>query len=110
MPSVWWKRKQARPVSETKGLFTAYSVSKNREVIFMGKPMILLSSITYAMKGRDILFGKGIRSYVERTPFSKGGTGCGYSLFVPERTEEAEAILRGAGIRIVGRAERDGAR
>lgn len=34
----------------------------------MGKPMIMLSSITYAMKSRDILFQYGIRSYVERTP------------------------------------------
>ena len=34
----------------------------------MGKPLILVSSITYAMKGRDLLNRKGISSYLERIP------------------------------------------
>lgn len=73
----------------------------------MGKPMILVSSITYAMKSRDILFSYGIKAHVERTP---GGTsaGCGYSIYVPDRTDEAERILAEAGIKLLGRAERDG--
>ena len=73
----------------------------------MSKPMILISSITYAMKSRDILFSYGIKAYVERTP---GGNraGCGYSIYVPDRTDVAESILAGAGIKILGRAERDG--
>ena len=37
-----------------------------REVIFMGKPFLLVSSITYAMKGREILSRHGFRVYVER--------------------------------------------
>ena len=74
----------------------------------MGKPIIMLSSITYAMKSRDILFQNGIKSYVERTPRS-ANTGCGYSIYVPIRTDEAERILSGMGIKILGRAERDGA-
>lgn len=74
----------------------------------MGKPMILLSSITYAMKSRDLLFRYGIRAYVERTPRSNMNAGCGYSIYVPERTDEAENILARSGIRIVGRAERNG--
>lgn len=74
----------------------------------MGKPMIMLSSITYAMKSRDILFQYGIRSYVERTPRGSRNAGCGYSIYVPERTDEAERILASKGIKIVGRAERDG--
>ncbi|WP_255575743.1 DUF3343 domain-containing protein [Caproiciproducens faecalis] len=73
----------------------------------MGKPMILISSITYAMKSRDILFSYGIKAYVERK--SGGNTaGCGYSIYVPDRTDEAERILRDAGVKILGRAERDG--
>lgn len=73
----------------------------------MGKPLIMLSSITYAMKSRDILFKYGIRAYVERTP--KGSNaGCGYSIYVPERTDEAEKILSRMGIRILGRLERNG--
>lgn len=74
----------------------------------MGKPLIMLSSITYAMKSRDILFRKGIKSYVERTPRSNENAGCGYSIYVPDRTDEAENILREQGIRILGRTERDG--
>ncbi len=31
----------------------------------MGKPVILLSSVTYAMKGRDLLLRQGLRAYVE---------------------------------------------
>lgn len=73
----------------------------------MGKPLIMLSSITYAMKSRDILFQNGIKSYVERTPHINGDVGCGYSIYVPFRTDEAERILRGMGIRILGRLERD---
>ena len=74
----------------------------------MGKPMIMLSSITYAMKSRDILFQYGIKSYVERTPRSSANSGCGYSIYVPNRTDEAEKILRDLGIRVLGRSERDG--
>ncbi|HEX2985873.1 MAG TPA: DUF3343 domain-containing protein [Caproiciproducens sp.] len=68
----------------------------------------MLNSITYAMKSRDILFQHGIQSYVERTPRNGKNAGCGYSIYVPERTDEAEAILTGMGIRVLGRTERDG--
>ncbi len=74
----------------------------------MGKPLIMLSSITYAMKSRDILFQNGIKSYVERTPRGVANAGCGYSIYVPLRTDEAEKILRNMGIKVLGRAERDG--
>ncbi len=43
----------------------------------MGKPFILVSSITYAMKSRDLLFSQGIKSYVERTTRLKEQQGCG---------------------------------
>lgn len=74
----------------------------------MGKPLIMLSSITYAMKSRDILFKSGIKSYVERTPQNIENAGCGYSLYIPDRTDEAERLLREMGIKILGRMERDG--
>nr|WP_319488258.1 DUF3343 domain-containing protein [uncultured Caproiciproducens sp.] len=73
----------------------------------MSKPLIMVSSITYAMKSRDILLNDGIKAYVERLP-SSASTGCGYSIYVPNRTDEAEKILTELGIRILGRAERDG--
>ncbi len=74
----------------------------------MGKPLIMFHSITYAMKSRDILFQYGIKSTVERTPRSNANAGCGYSIYVPNKTDEAENILIGQGIKILGRAERDG--
>jgi len=33
-------------------------------------------------------------------------TGCGYSLYVPKNTDEAEKILKENNIKIIGRAER----
>ena len=48
----------------------------------MGKPLLLVGSVTYAMKSRDILFKRGIKAYVERIPPS-AGTGCGYGVYVP---------------------------
>ena len=71
----------------------------------MGKPVIQVSSVTYAMKSRELLFRYRIKAYVERSTRSSRA-GCGYSLYVPERTDEAEQILRKANIRILGRLER----
>lgn len=72
----------------------------------MGKPLIVVGSITFAMKGRDILGRRGIRANVERIPYHSDTRGCGYGLYVPERTDEAENILRSAGIPVTGREQR----
>lgn len=69
----------------------------------MGKPLIVVGSITFAMKGRDVLGHKGIRASVERVPHHSDTRGCGYGLYVPERTDEAERILRAAGVPVTGR-------
>jgi hypothetical protein len=74
----------------------------------VGKPIIIVGSVTFAIKGRDILAKHGIRSSVERLPHSALGCGCGYGIYVPVRTDEAEQILRMAGIPVSGRAGRDG--
>ena len=75
----------------------------------MGKPLIVVSSVTYAMKGRDLLFRHGIRGYVERIP-KMGETGCGYGIYVPRGADAAERILRENRIRVLGRMEQDGDR
>jgi hypothetical protein len=67
--------------------------------------MIVIGSITYAMKGQNLLTHRGIRSSVERIYRSTGSHGCGYGLYVPNRTDEAERILRQAGIPISDRVE-----
>ncbi len=73
----------------------------------MGKPLLVVSSVTYAMKGKDVLFRHGIRSYVERIP-QTGETGCGYGVYVPERSDEAERILIENHIRVLTRLEQGG--
>ena len=73
----------------------------------MGKPLIVVSSVTYAMKGRDLLFRHGIRGYVECIP-KTGDTGCGYGIYVPQGADAAERILRENRIRVLRRMEQDG--
>ena len=72
----------------------------------MNKPLILVSSITYAMKSKEILSRKGFKADVERVPHTSEDVGCGYGVYVPQRTEEAQQILERSGIEILGRIER----
>lgn len=69
----------------------------------MKKQLIQVSSITYAIKGRDILKSKGIKAYVERTTGDLNQKGCGYSIFVKGDVDAAETILKNSGIKILGR-------
>lgn len=73
----------------------------------MNKELILLPSVTYAMKAKSILDKYSIRAYIQRTPKNVKINSCGYCLFVPSRTDEAESILRKNGVRVLGRAVRD---
>lgn len=73
----------------------------------MKKELILVPSVTYAMKAKSILDQYQIRSYIQRTPKHTTVKSCGYCLFVPNRTDEAEKLLREKGIRVLGRAERE---
>ena len=73
----------------------------------MGKPLIVVSSVTYAMKGRDLLFRHGIRGYVERIP-KTGDSGCGYGIYVPQGADAAARIVRENHIRVLRRMEQDG--
>ena len=73
----------------------------------MKNELILLPSVTYAMKAKSILDKYHIRSYIQRTPKNAAIRSCGYCLFVPDRTDEAEKLLRKSGVRVLGRAERE---
>lgn len=73
----------------------------------MNNELILLPSVTYAMKAKSILDKYRIRSYIQRTPRNTPIKSCGYCLFVPDKTDEAERILRKSGVRILGRASRE---
>ena len=69
------------------------------------KPVLIVNSVTYAMKSRDLLFRHGIKAYVERLPQTKEN-GCGYGVYVPHSIDAAERLLRENGIRVLGRAGR----
>lgn len=73
----------------------------------MNNELILLPSVTYAMKAKGILDQYKIRSYIQRTPKNTGIRSCGYCLFVPGKADEAENLLRTKGIRVLGRAKRE---
>ena len=66
----------------------------------MDLPLIVLSSVTYALKGRDILRQHGIKAYVERVPKNIDADGCGYCIYVNGDLSEATRILTDAGIKI----------
>lgn len=68
----------------------------------MGKQLIMVRSITFAMKGKNILTRHGIFSDIERTPKTGGEKSCGYSIYAPRKTEQAIEILESEGIEILG--------
>ena len=61
-----------------------------------------VSSITNAMRGKNLLERNGIHGYINRTVDEEGNNGCGYSLLVTGDTVRAESLLRAAGVRILG--------
>ncbi len=72
----------------------------------MGKPLIVVSSVTYAIRGRELLVQRGFQAFVERVPRT-AETGCGYGIYVPRNADDAEQILREHKIKILGRVEQD---
>lgn len=71
----------------------------------MVRSSIQVSSVTYAMKAKQILALHGIRAEIERT--RQPGRSCSYSVRVPpDRAQEAEKLLSSGGIRLLGRTER----
>lgn len=73
----------------------------------MEKQLILVPSVTYAMKAKSILDRYKIKSYIERTPKNHQVRSCGYCLFVPENVDTAHELLLRHGIKVLGRVARD---
>lgn len=70
------------------------------------KKIIVLSSITYALKAQELLKNNGIYANVTRSRTVKSVRGCGYGIsFDPALTEKAQELIIKAGIPIVGSAE-----
>ncbi|MBQ5347629.1 MAG: DUF3343 domain-containing protein [Ruminococcus sp.] len=66
--------------------------------------LIKLSSVTQAMKAKDILKKHGIHSKVHRIPAKKGQGSCSYGLLINKRLNEAVNILSENNIKVFGRA------
>ena len=69
----------------------------------MKRDLIIVSSVTYAMKGKQRLESRGFKAYITRLPQGGENTGCGYCIYVNKNTDLAERALREAKIRVLGR-------
>lgn len=69
--------------------------------------LIKLSSLTSALRAKDILKHNGIYSKIARIPSSNGKGNCSYGLKINNKLHEAVRILRENGIKVSGRALED---
>lgn len=65
------------------------------------KHMIVTGTITYAIRGRDILRKNGFKASVERNSRGLGRLGCGYGIVVEGDIERAEEILRNHSVKMI---------
>ena len=71
----------------------------------MSKKGIRVGSVTYAMKGRDILQKNGYKAYLTRNPHPEDDEGCGYVIYVNNIDKKCFDILRKNGIQVKGTVE-----
>lgn len=65
--------------------------------------ILVLSSITYALKSQELLKRENIYTSLTRSSAVKAIKGCGYGLIVPAEHEMlARTTLQSAGVNIVG--------
>lgn len=69
--------------------------------------LVKLSSVTEAMRAKDILKQNGILSKVTRIPSSRGRGNCSYGLKISNNLNKAVSILRDYDIKVSGRALED---
>ena len=67
----------------------------------MKRYIISTGTVTYAIKGKDLLKRKGFKAKVERILSGAKSAGCGYAIILEGDITAAEAILRNSGIKIV---------
>ena len=65
------------------------------------KQMIVTGTITYAMRGRDILRKNGFKATVERNSSGLGRIGCGYGIVVYGELGNAVELLKENGIKLI---------
>ena len=67
----------------------------------MQRHIISVSSITYAIKGRDMLRKQGFRAFIERKTNANGNSGCGYVIVADGVREKIRKALINSGIKIL---------
>lgn len=67
----------------------------------MKRYIISTGTVTYAIKGRDLLRQKGYNVKIERITSGMGSAGCGYSIILTGDIAPAEKLLRDAGVKIL---------
>lgn len=67
----------------------------------MNRHVVITGSVTYAIRGRDILRKEGFRVTVERNASGIARFGCGYGIVVTGDIDAAVTILRNNGIKIL---------
>lgn len=73
-----------------------------RKGFIMSKKGIKVGSVTYAMKGRDLLQKNGYKAYLTRNPYPDEEDGCGYVIYVNNIDKKCFEILRRNGISVKG--------
>ena len=68
----------------------------------MQRHTISVGSITYAIKGRDLLRKMGIRAYIERKTNTNGNVGCGYIIIAEGERNKIIKSLSNSNIKILG--------
>jgi len=67
----------------------------------MSKPVLLVNSVTFAMKGQELLKQYGISSRIIRNADFKAFGGCGYGLLTSVDPLVAQNILMRGGIKVI---------
>ena len=71
----------------------------------MQQPIILVQSVTQAVRGQQVLAAQGIPSHIVRNAYHSATSGCGYGLAVNGSIPRARSILVRAGVRVIDREE-----
>ena len=66
----------------------------------MRRHIISVGSVTYAIKGRDLLRKMGVKAYIERKTNANGEVGCGYVIVAEGNRESIVNALSDAEIKI----------
>ena len=66
----------------------------------MQRHTISVGSVTYAIKGRDLLRKLGIKAYIERKTNTNGGVGCGYVIIAEGNRNQIVNALNDSKIKI----------